>query len=298
MLPPRPEGRGQNRSVMNAPSAPPTAPAPATELEAILDIVRARTMVDFSLYRTATMRRRIQNRMVSLGVTRLDQYLELLAASRSEHERLLERLTVKVSRFYRNAPVFDRLRREVIPRLARGGRRVRVWCAGCARGEEAYTLAMLIAEAGGVADVLATDIDPVALSVGRLGVFDAAATPELPPDLRQRYLVPVDAAGARFEVAPPAMRGVRFALHDLASGRPPAGEAGFQLVSCRNVLIYFRPCAQRDVLRTLLARLVPGGYLCLGEAEWLPPDFEPRFEVVSRQARLFRAAAAPPVGLP
>src|SRR5690349_20753023 len=110
-------------------------------LEAIRTVVHARTGVDFANYRAATVRRRIGSRMVTTGATGAGAYLELLRRNRGEAGALIGQVTIKISRLYRDPAAFDYLRHYVVPQLARRGKPVKVWSAGCARGEEAYTLA-------------------------------------------------------------------------------------------------------------------------------------------------------------
>jgi chemotaxis methyl-accepting protein methylase len=254
----------------------------------VLGALRAHTAVDFSRYRPTTVHRRLANRMRALGVETLDRYLDILTGDPSEPQRLLERLTLKVSRFYRNAWVFDHLRFSVIPQLVARRRAVTAWSAGCARGEEAYTLAMLIDEAGGCPHVVATDLDPAALTAARGNAFQPAAVEELPADLRERYLMPAADGSGSLSVRASLARAVRFEHHDLTSGAGLAHEHWFALITCRNVLIYLQPEAQRDALRSLCGHLAPGGFLCLGEAEWPLGEFDASLEVFDRQARIFR----------
>jgi len=258
----------------------------------MLAVVRSRTGVDFASYREPTLDRRILNRMATLGIARHDEYLELLERSEAEAGRLLERITIKVSRFYRHGPTFDLLRGQVMPRLAALGRPVRTWSAGCGRGEEAYTLAMLLDEASIEGSVEATDIDPRALEWALGGVYAAEAAAELPQELRERYL---DCASGRRK---PALRvrarlreRVRFSLGDLGAPRAAAARAPFDLVCCRNVLIYWLPEVQARLLAAVRAALAPGGYLCLGEAEWPPPTAAAGLEPLTPSGRVFRAAA-------
>jgi chemotaxis methyl-accepting protein methylase len=256
----------------------------------MLAVVRSRTGVDFASYREPTLYRRILNRMAALGIARHDEYLQLLEGSEAEAGRLLERITIKVSRFYRHGPTFDLLRGQVMPRLAALGRPVRAWSAGCGRGEEAYTLAMLLDEASIEGSVEATDIDPRALEWALGGVYAAEAAAELPAALRERYL---DCASGRRK---PALRvrarlreRVRFSLGDLAA--PQAARAPFDLVCCRNVLIYWLPEMQARLLAAVRAALAPGGYLCLGEAEWPSPEAAAGLEPLTPNGRVFRVAA-------
>jgi chemotaxis methyl-accepting protein methylase len=274
-------------AVLDAPLEP--SASDLATVAAILAVVRERTGIDFAPHRPATLHRRLANRMMLAGVKTLPEYLRLLAATESEAGRLVERLSIKVSRFYRNPPVFDRLRRAILPSLARAGSAepLRLWSAGCGRGEEAYTLAMLLDEIGVEGDVEATDIDASALAEGRLGLYPAAAAAELPADLRDRHLEAV--RGERLRVREPLRRRVRFAFHDVAAGGPPAPR--FHLVLCRNVLIYLRREAQERALRTLRRALSPGGVLCLGEAEWLSAEAAESLETLDRKGRIFRAVA-------
>jgi chemotaxis methyl-accepting protein methylase len=257
--------------------------------ERILDTLKAHCGTDFACYRIPTVTRRVLNRMISVGADTFEQYLGLLCSDAAEPQRLLERVTIKVSRFYRNAHTFDLLRREVIPALAasRRGAPLRMWSAGCGCGEEAWTLAMLLEEAAVSGDVLASDLDPAALAVADAGCYRSAALEELPDDLRERFTVQ---AGERHLVDPALRERVEFVRHDLttASAAPDVG-AGFDLVLCRNVLIYFAPRVQERALSLVRRSIVPGGYLCLGEAEWPMPSIAPSLTSLAHKARVFRA---------
>jgi chemotaxis methyl-accepting protein methylase len=257
----------------------------------ILALLRERTGSDFSRYRAATVQRRILNRMISVGAQSLGAYLLLLESSRDEAARLLDRMAIKVSRFYRNRASFDLLRRSVLPALAAAGAPLRVWSAGCGCGEEPYTLAMLLDEAGAAGEVLASDIDPAALAAAGRGLYAAEAAAELPAELAARYLEP---AGKGRLLAGAAVRArVRFERHDLQHGAlPGAPAAGFDLVSCRNLLIYLQADVRQEALGTLVRALRPGGVLFLGEAEWPAEGQAAALECISHAARLFRARAA------
>jgi chemotaxis methyl-accepting protein methylase len=256
----------------------------------MLAIVRVRTGVDFESYREPTLERRIESRMASVGLARREDYLHLLERSEAEAAQLLERITIKVSRFYRHPPTFDQLRERVMPRLAALGRPVRAWSAGCGRGEEAYTLAMLLDEASIAGSVEATDIDPGALQWGRAGVYAAEAAAELPERLRERYLERVPGPrAARWRVRESLKARVRFSRGDL--NQPDAAAlAPFDLVCCRNVLIYWLPQVQVRLLQRLSAAVAREGYLCLGEAEWPLPPAGAGLEPLAPNARVFRTA--------
>lgn len=257
-------------------------------LEAILAVLRSRTGIDFSRYRSATVRRRIHNRMLSIGAESLQEYRARLEACDEEAGSLLERVAIKVSRFYRNRASFDLLRARVLPALAARGKALHVWCAGCGCGEEAYSLAMLLEEAGVEGTVEATDIDPAALEAARRGQYAPEAAAELPDGLAARHLEEVHEGRKRMLRAGAALRGrVRFARHDLLGGAP--GRERFDLVSCRNVLIYLQAPVRDQAFATLRGALAPRGFLFLGEAEWPPEPVAATLECLGHGARLFAA---------
>lgn len=260
-------------------------------LEEVVHLLRERRGVDLQGYRVATLVRRVRNRMIAANVSSLDLYLRRLRQDPAEPDALLERLTIKVSRFYRGAAAFEGVREALLARREATGRRLAAWSAGCGLGEEPYSLAMLFESLQPTADapdVTATDIDPAALAAAARATYGAAALEELPVALRDRHLV-ADGAG-RWQVEPALRRRVRLERHDLATAAAPPG--AFDLVVCRNTLIYFQPALQQRVLQLLTAGLLPGGLLWLGEAEWLSGPAAERFRVVDRRARLFELERA------
>lgn len=260
----------------------------AEALERAIDVVRERRDVDLAGFRRSTLQRRLANRMSAMRTLDPQVYLGTLTSDDAEVDHLVAAFTIKVSYFWRNPLTFERLRHDVLPRLAArsGGRPLHLWSAGCGNGEEAYSLATLLDHVAG--EVVATDIDSMALARARRGRYAAAAVAAVPSDLAARHLVAAD--GESVEVAPELRERVRFLRHDLASGTPPPG-APFDLVSCRNVLIYFQPQLQARVLRLLADTLAPGGVLCLGEAEWEGP-LTGELRAVDRGLRLFERRTA------
>lgn len=254
----------------------------------ILRVIRETAGVDFSGYRPLTVERRIRNRMMALGISELAQYHLLLCDSTEEVQLLIARLTIKVSRFYRNPLVFDAIRSDIVPKLGELGRPVRVWSAGCGRGEEAYTLAMLMEQAGVPGEIIATDIDPLAILAAREAVFDEAAIADLPTSLTTRFLKPARRRSQTIYTVDQSVRTrVAFEHGDLTAPAP-ATTAPFDLVCCRNLLIYWNPTVQRSIFGHLLSRIREGGWLCLGEAEWPERASLSRLDVVAARLRLFR----------
>jgi chemotaxis methyl-accepting protein methylase len=257
------------------------------ELDELLGVVAERTGVDLRGQRTPMLARRAAVRLTATRAPSTEEYLARLRDDLAEPWALLERLTIKVSRLFRDPAAFEILRARAIPELrrARGGAPLRAWSAGCAHGQEAYGLAMLLAGSGGPWSVLATDVDRSALTRARAGRYPRAQAADVPPDLAAPWLA---RRGDEVRVAPSLAAGVRFAAHDLASAAPPPGGGTFDLVAFRNVLIYFLARSQAEVLSRVVDRIVPGGWLLLGEAEWPPPAVERRLEAIDRVHRLFR----------
>jgi chemotaxis methyl-accepting protein methylase len=253
-------------------------------LDRALALLRDRRGLDFSRYRRGTIERRMANRMISVRQVDAEGYLALLEESEHEVDSLVRNLSIKVTRFYRNAAVFDLLRdsllREVRDRFP--GQPLAAWSAGCASGEEAYTLAMLL---GDDDRVDATDIDAVALSAATKGRYARTSLGELPAMLANAWLDALPQESDVLQISPALQGRVRFLHHDLMSLAPPS-RTRYHLVCCRNVLIYLTRPLQLEVERTLIDALAPGGLLVLGEAEW--PIDPSALEVVDRKARVFR----------
>jgi chemotaxis methyl-accepting protein methylase len=266
----------------------------STGIADILSALELRAGVDFSTYRRPTIERRIRSRMMTLGISSFTDYLARLRCCGNEPGLLIERITIKLSRFYRHAPTFDCLRQSVLPQLARrrGREPVRIWSLGTGAGEEAYTLAMLLDEAGIPGSIEASDIDALACENGRRAIYPTGSLIELPSELAHRYLEPVEGfRHVRFRVRDELRRRVRFSLYDATRPGPPPGEGCFDLILCRNVLIYLQLQAQEYVLKHLRCALSDDGFLCLGEAEWPPRSIAATLDPLPDRLRIFRAAA-------
>lgn len=268
------------------------------DLEELLRTVREISGVDLTQYRRTTLSRRIGGRLQKLGCRDYREYARLLAEDPEESAVLLEQVTIKVSSFFRNPQVFALLRDRVLPELlARAAPKVgiRIWSAGCGNGEEAYSLAILVEEISrqqslqGPSDILGTDVDAGALEAARRGLYPRESLAETSADLIDAYFSAQPGRfGPVYELVPSIRRRVLFQRHDLLSGHPAPGGGHFDLILCRNVLIYFSRSAQEGVFRLLRHSLAVGGYLCLGEAEQLPSMERHHFATVGRRAGLYR----------
>ena len=267
--------------------------APDDILPTLLAETRAYSGIDFSQYKQPTILRRLQRRMTATGTATLPAYVAYLHHHPEEYTQLSASFLIKVTGFFRDRALFDYLREEVmaeiVSRARKQRKRIRIWSAGCASGEEAYSLAILIAEDLGdelddfTVQIFATDADVDAVAFARRGVYSAAALATVPKVYRGRYFAPVNNGWAVSQ----RVRGmVIFGEHDLGQRAP---FPHIDLVVCRNVLIYFTPELQRRSLQLFAFSLHDGGYLVLGMAETTKPlpDYfvpaQPHLKVFRRQ---------------
>lgn len=244
----------------------------------------------FDLYREKCLRRRLERRLRVHGIRSYGEYLRYLRSDPREAERLKAALTIPVSRFFRNASSFHALERLALPEILRlrRGERVRMWSAGAARGEEAYSLAILWDRFTGGdpgaprLTVLATDLDASRLEQAREGRYDTESLAEVRTEDVGRYF---SREGDEFRVVPRIRERVAFRTGDLAAGPRVRGQ---DLIACRNVLIYFGRDLQEVLGEAFHRALRPGGYLLLGKVETLPASARRLFEVVDVGERLFR----------
>ncbi|MEO7084283.1 MAG: protein-glutamate O-methyltransferase CheR [Gemmatimonadaceae bacterium] len=242
-------------------------------------------------YKEKCLRRRIAVRMRARGVHTYEDYSRILESDEGEYDRLLDTLTINVTKLFRNWDVYASMSTNVIPVLWDRGTPIRVWSAGCSSGEEPHSLAVLFhrhAEANGQLnhlkriDVLGTDIDRRCLADAVKGQFEAADFTDTPDDLRARYFTPT----APFTAIPSVRSIVRFERRDMLSDGPPPGQ--HDMIVCRNVLIYFDRDTQERLFETFYQALAPGGFLVLGKVETLIGDVRSKFVPIDARERIFR----------
>ena len=272
------------------------AAADDPEFLALTRLISARAGLALDAYKDKCLRRRIAVRMRACGVHTYDEYQQVLEATPAEYDHLKDALTINVTRFYRNPETWDLLRNRVLPELlARRHGAVHMWSAGCASGEEPYTLAMLCLEAAARAGhpawadrilIDATDIDRVSLERAAAGRYREASIVDLPSELAARY---TRAAGGDIEVADSLRRLVRFGRLDFALERPRQPQ--YDLILCRNVVIYFDRPMQERLFVTFADTLTPGGYLVLGKVETLFGPARDSLTLVDPRERVYRRPA-------
>ncbi len=240
-------------------------------LERFLARVRDRTGIDFATYKRPTIARRLHRRMAAVGARTFQQYLDYVSANPDEYARLATTFLIKVTEFFRDPDLFAYLREQVIPQIVRESesreREIRVWSAGCATGEEAYSIAILFAEVLGDqlpqynVRVFATDVDGDAVDFARRGTYGRSSVASLPAELLDRHFTRVPDG---FEIRKQIRALTVFGQHDLGQRAP---FPRIDLAVARNVLIYFTPELQKRALQLFAFSLREGGFLVLGKAE-------------------------------
>jgi two-component system CheB/CheR fusion protein len=244
----------------------------AQPLDAVLELLLASSGIDFRDYKPTTVLRRIERRMQVQQAATLPDYLQRLMALPEEQSVLRRELLIPVTRFFRDADAFEQLATQVIPALVEREATtepIRVWVACCATGEEAYSIAILFAEAFGrrgrlpPVKIFATDVEPQYIEQAALGHYTDTIAAEVSGERLERYFT---AHHGGWSVLPEIRQMVIFARHNLVADPP---FTRMDLVTCRNALIYLQPGPQEQALRRLQYALVPGGHLLLGPSESL-----------------------------
>jgi len=265
----------------------------AEAFDGLRDVVLQAGGIDLKLYKEKCVLRRITVRQRSSGAPSLRAYLKLVSRDPMERGRLVKALTIHVSQFFRNPSTFRAIQQDVLPTIlekkkAGGGRALRLWSAGCACGEEPYSLAILLMEVGGYivrefsTAIYATDIDHDSLFQARQARYSAPSLANVPERWRQRYFI---TDGEAYQVVPQIRRLVFFKGHDILN---PVPFSRIDLVICRNVLIYMTEALQERVLMALCEALNPGGYLVLGKVEGLTGAARDLFAAADLAERIYR----------
>ena len=260
-------------------------------LNKIITLLKVRTDYDFNNYRKNMLIRRIYRRMGLNHIEGLDNYIKILRDDASELNQLYQDFLIDVSGFFRDREAFDVLAQQIIPELIRHKGKseipIRVWIPGCASGEEAYTIAMLFYEAINSVkrhltfQIFATDINEPALKAARLGIYPESITADVSPERLQRFFTK---SGAYYQVSKRLRESIMFASHNVISDTP---FSRLDLISCRNLLIYLEPEAQKKVLSLFHFALKENGYLFLGASETVGRQVD-MFEPISKKWRIFR----------
>ncbi len=261
-------------------------------------ITRARG-VCCEAYKDRCLKRRIAVRMRARGVHSFADYSRVLDGDAREYDLLIDALTINVTKFFRNPETWAALVPHLLERWRASDGALTVWSAGCASGEEPYTMAIALADVarGSLtsdrlprARVIATDIDRVCLERAQAARYPASAFSEMPADLARRWLEPAAPDGTRGPVA--AVRAlVEVRRLDLTHERPPHGDGGLDLIVCRNVVIYFDRATQERLFETFARALKPAGLLVLGKVETLLGPARERLRLLDARERIYQRPA-------
>lgn len=225
--------------------------------------VKQKTNIDLSLYKETQMKRRLTTLRKKHGYGTFAEFWEALRRNGKLMNEFLDRITINVSEFWRNANRWAALEEHFLPAMLRDGGRLRIWSAACSTGEEPYTIAMILDRMGALsrADILATDIDANVIEKAKIGLYPDRSLKEVPPEYRGSYFT---AAEGGWRVADKLIRAVRFKRHNLL--HDPFG-ADYDLIICRNVMIYFTEEAKHELYHKFAKALKPGGLLFVGSTE-------------------------------
>ena len=275
----------------------PDTPLSNDELDRLRMLLSAAQGVDLSYYTANFLVRRLNARMRIYSLTTTSQYIERLERDPVELNALIGALTINVTEFFRDAEVYEVLRTKVLPLLTQGSpRKLQVWSAGCATGQEPYTLAMMLDESLGVRPgfswtIHASDISPRQLEAARAAVYPIEAVRHVPPRHLKRYFTMTD--DGRVSIAQQLRENIRFHQHDLSAGAPlPVGPV--DLILCRNVMIYFSVDAKETLLESFYRGLCKEGFLVLGASEVILKD--KLFKPIDPKNKIYRAVPRPPAG--
>jgi two-component system CheB/CheR fusion protein len=271
---------------------PPGASGP--DFVRLLDYLKSSRGFDFSGYKLSSLIRRVRKRMQQVGIDSYPDYVDYLEVHADEFQPLFDTVLINVTAFFRDPAAWQSLAERVVPRILAGkgeSEPLRLWSAGCASGEEAYTLAMMIAEAMGEHElrrrvkIYATDVDDHALAQARQGSFTATQVESIPAELLAKYFEP---AGERFLFRPDLRRSLIFGRHDLLQD---AAISRLDLLTCRNTLMYFNSETQAKILARFHFALRNEGFLFLGKAETLL-SHNSSFRPEDLKSRIFQRAAS------
>jgi two-component system CheB/CheR fusion protein len=268
-----------------------TPPKSDNALKKIFILLRSQTGHDFSQYKPSTIHRRIERRMAVHQINGMDGYMRYLQQTPPEVDALFRDLLIGVTKFFRDPETFKVLEEQAIPKLFAGkpaSTAIRVWTLGCSTGEEAYSIAILLAECqekrkqSYTVQVFATDIDSNAIATARAGVYPASIATDITPERLARFFT-ADPDGGTYRIH----KGIRdmlvFSEQNVIKD-PPFSK--LDLISCRNLLIYLDGVLQKKLIPLFHYALNPGGYLFLGTSETVG-DFNDLFTVLDRKSKLY-----------
>ncbi|SET52573.1 protein-glutamate O-methyltransferase CheR [Paenibacillus sp. NFR01] len=225
--------------------------------------IKQSTGIDLAEYKEAQMKRRLTTLRMKNGYGSFADFFAAMMKDKALFYEFLDRMTINVSEFWRNPNRWEVLRDIILPELQRSGRKLKLWSAACSTGEEPYTLAMILQDKGILSQtgITATDIDDGALAKAKQGLYLERSLKDVPTDVAARYFKP---EGPMFKVSEELKRNIEYRKQNLLTDK---FDTGYDLIICRNVMIYFTEEAKHKLYHKFAAALRPGGYLFVGSTE-------------------------------
>lgn len=262
------------------------------ELTSVLDQIHKVTGFDVQQYRASTLKRRLERRLHATKSKNYKEYLAFLKKDSSECYKFLDAFTINVTEFFRDKRVFLTLEREILPYMleeisSKNRKRMRIWSIGCARGQEPYSLAIILNEISKNKSnnlniiIHATDVNKVVLKQAKSGQYKKAEMKNVPYKYQNEYFIKIN--NDEFKIKDNIKKLVRFKPHDLIKGNT---FGKFHLISCRNLFIFFLPQLWDELFKKIHASLKKGGILVLGTAE--APKDENLFKCLSSRDHIYQ----------
>ncbi|KQU20530.1 chemotaxis protein CheR [Bacillus sp. Leaf13] len=246
------------------------------EYEEFIRKIKMLTGIDLSLYKEGQMKRRLTSLYEKRGYHSFREYYKDIQTSPNVLNEFLDRITINVSEFYRNAKRWEVLEKKILPSLLESQKRLKIWSAACSTGEEPYTIAMILSNLVPLSqiEILATDLDENVLARAKLGVYHERSLNEVPADIKKQYFIKEEDF---YRVDDEIKRRVTFKNHNLLADR---FDQEFDLVVCRNVLIYFTEDAKSLLYDKFSASLKSGGVFFVGSTEQIFNPGKYEFETI------------------
>lgn len=246
-----------------------------SDYEQFIEGIKKKTGIDLALYKEAQMKRRLTSLYEKRGYRNFVEFLHALEKDRDLMNEFLDRMTINVSEFYRNAKRWEVLQNKIFPKLLQSNKRLKIWSAACSTGEEPYSIAMVLSHHVPLSQiqVLATDIDENVIQKAKLGLYPERSLAEVPSEVKNKYFIN---EAPFYKVKDEIKRTVIFKKHNLL--KDPY-ESNLDLIVCRNVMIYFTEEAKDQIYDNFSKSLRPGGVLFVGSTEQIFNPSRYGFEV-------------------
>ncbi|HWL13086.1 MAG TPA: protein-glutamate O-methyltransferase CheR [Ureibacillus sp.] len=246
-----------------------------SDYEQFIAGIYKKTGINLALYKEAQMKRRLTSLYEKKGYRNFIEFLQALEKDRNLMNEFLDRMTINVSEFYRNGKRWEVLQNKIVPLLLQSNKRLKIWSAACSTGEEPYTISMVLSHHIPLSQVqvLATDLDENVIQKAKLGLYPDRSLAEVPRDVKAKYFTQ---EGAFYRVKEEVKRTVTYKKHNLLNDRY---ESNFDLIVCRNVMIYFTEEAKDQIYHSFSNALRPGGVLFVGSTEQIFNPAQYGFEI-------------------